>query len=72
VVVQKCKDIKMTAFPDKIVVGVTGGIACGKSTVCTIFETLGWTQYLPIPVHILFSKRIGMLLNKLKLDLEIN
>jgi dephospho-CoA kinase len=32
----------MTAFPDKIVVGVTGGIACGKSTVCTIFETLGW------------------------------
>ena len=32
----------MSAFPDKIVVGVTGGIACGKSTVCKIFETLGW------------------------------
>lgn len=32
----------MSAFPDKTVVGVTGGIACGKSTVCKIFETLGW------------------------------
>ena len=32
----------MDFFPGKIVVGVTGGIACGKSTVCEKFEVLGW------------------------------
>ena len=32
----------MTPFPGKIVVGITGGIACGKSTVCKKFETYGW------------------------------
>lgn len=32
----------MHSFPGKIVVGVTGGIACGKSTVCKKFGVLGW------------------------------
>ena len=32
----------MDFFPGKIVVGVTGGIACGKSTVCEKFGVLGW------------------------------
>lgn len=32
----------MLSFPNKIVVGVTGGIACGKSTVCKNFGGLGW------------------------------
>ena len=32
----------MSSFPNKIVVGVTGGIACGKSTVCKKFGGLGW------------------------------
>ena len=32
----------MDLFPGKIVVGVTGGIACGKSTVCEKFGVLGW------------------------------
>ena len=32
----------MFPFPGKIVVGVTGGIACGKSTVCYKLEKLGW------------------------------
>ena len=31
----------MDFFPGKIVVGVTGGIACGKSTVCEKFGVLG-------------------------------
>ena len=32
----------MFPFPGKIVVGITGGIACGKSTVCAKFGKLGW------------------------------
>jgi dephospho-CoA kinase len=32
----------MLSFPNKIVVGVTGGIACGKSTICKKFGGLGW------------------------------
>ena len=32
----------MNLFPSKTVVGVTGGIACGKSTVCERFRKLGW------------------------------
>ena len=36
------EDEFMHSFPGKIVVGITGGIACGKSTVCEKFEVLGW------------------------------
>ncbi|MBT3667488.1 MAG: dephospho-CoA kinase [Opitutae bacterium] len=32
----------MFPFPGKIVVGVTGGIACGKSTVCDKLGRLAW------------------------------
>ena len=32
----------MLSFPNKIVVGVTGGIACGKSTICKKLGGLGW------------------------------
>jgi len=32
----------MFPFPNKVVVGITGGIACGKSTVCKKFADLGW------------------------------
>ena len=32
----------MFPFPDKVVLGITGGIACGKSTVCKKFADLGW------------------------------
>ena len=32
----------MNLFPGKTVVGVTGGIACGKSTVCERFRKFGW------------------------------
>lgn len=32
----------MFPLPDKLVVGITGGIACGKSTVCKKFEELDW------------------------------
>jgi dephospho-CoA kinase len=32
----------MFPFPNKVVVGITGGIACGKSTVCEKFADLGW------------------------------
>ena len=32
----------MFPFPGKIVVGITGGIACGKSTVCAKLGKLGW------------------------------
>ena len=32
----------MLPFPGKIVVGITGGIACGKSKVCQKFGELGW------------------------------
>ena len=32
----------MFPFPNKVVVGITGGIACGKSTVCKKFAVLGW------------------------------
>ena len=32
----------MFPFPSKIVVGITGGIACGKSTVCAKLGKLGW------------------------------
>ena len=32
----------MFPFPGKIVVGITGGIACGKSTVCVKLGKLGW------------------------------
>ena len=36
------EDGLMHSFPGKIVVGITGGIACGKSTVCGKFGVLGW------------------------------
>ena len=32
----------MTPFPGKSVIGLTGGIACGKSTVLEIFAKNGW------------------------------
>jgi len=32
----------MFPFPGKVVVGITGGIACGKSTVCARIAKLGW------------------------------
>ena len=32
----------MIPFPNKVVVGITGGIACGKSTVCKKFADLDW------------------------------
>ena len=32
----------MFPFPNKVVVGITGGIACGKSTVCKKFADLDW------------------------------
>jgi len=32
----------MTQKRDKIVLGLTGGIACGKSTAGKFFEELGW------------------------------
>ena len=34
----------MFPLPDKLVVGITGGIACGKSTVCKKFEELDLTD----------------------------
>ncbi|MEC7627750.1 MAG: dephospho-CoA kinase, partial [Verrucomicrobiota bacterium] len=32
----------MNPFPGKTVIGLTGGIASGKSTALKIFEQLGW------------------------------
>ena len=32
----------MIPFPNKVVVGITGGIACGKSTVCKKFADFDW------------------------------
>ena len=35
---------KMTERSKKIVLGLTGGIACGKSTACKFFNNLGWAS----------------------------
>ena len=32
----------MTAQSEKIIIGLTGGIACGKSTAGKFFKELGW------------------------------
>ena len=32
----------MNPFPGKVVLGITGGIACGKSTVCDKFSNFDW------------------------------
>ena len=32
----------MYPFSGKTVLGITGGVACGKSTVCQKFAYLGW------------------------------
>ena len=34
----------MTERSKKIVLGLTGGIACGKSTACKFFNNLGWAS----------------------------
>ena len=36
------KQVRMNPFPGKTVIGLTGGIASGKSTALKIFEQLGW------------------------------
>ena len=35
-------ETKMTAQSEKIIIGLTGGIACGKSTAGKFFKELGW------------------------------
>ena len=35
---------KMTERSKKIVLGLTGGIACGKSTALKVFNNLGWAS----------------------------
>ena len=41
------KIVRMCPFPGKSVIGLTGGIACGKSSVLEIFAKNGWEAISP-------------------------